>query len=260
MMSPAELEALTEDIAQNGMRQPIVRYEGKVLDGRNRLLACEKAGVEPTFTDHEGDEASALALVESLNVERRDLTPAQRALAAARRWGLDGYSKPGPKRSPETPAISLRSLAKKYKVTDKPIMQARDLLARAADLVERVDSGALTLAAAHEELHKRSKQAAEDARNSDICQYRLKTRRTAHLPFRGRPRGRFGAGGAAALRGRPRRPGSMSGRVTGLVNASQETPRAAARTCTVPQVGSRLPSSRFDSAWRLRPERLASSY
>jgi hypothetical protein len=40
MMSTAELEALTADIAANGLRHPIVRYKGMVLDGRNRLLAC----------------------------------------------------------------------------------------------------------------------------------------------------------------------------------------------------------------------------
>jgi ParB-like chromosome segregation protein Spo0J len=64
--------------------QPVVRYQGQVLDGRNRLLACKKAGVDPTFTDHEGDDASALALVISLNAQRRDLTTAQRAIVAAR--------------------------------------------------------------------------------------------------------------------------------------------------------------------------------
>jgi len=41
----------------------------RTLDGRNRLLACEKAKVEPTFVTHDGDDASALALVISLNVQ-----------------------------------------------------------------------------------------------------------------------------------------------------------------------------------------------
>jgi ParB family chromosome partitioning protein len=44
-------------------RHPVVRYQGKILDGRNRLLACERAGVEPRFEDFEGDDAAALALV-----------------------------------------------------------------------------------------------------------------------------------------------------------------------------------------------------
>jgi hypothetical protein len=95
MMNAAELEALAADIAENGLRQPIVRYQAMVLDGRNRLKACEKAGTEPMFVDYEGDDASALALVISLNIQRRDLTGAQRAIVAARRWGMNGYSKGG---------------------------------------------------------------------------------------------------------------------------------------------------------------------
>ena len=86
MMTAAELEALAADVAENGLRHPVVLYHGEVLDGRNRLLACEKAGVEPDFTEHQGDDASALALVISLNVQRRDLTAGQRAVVSARTW------------------------------------------------------------------------------------------------------------------------------------------------------------------------------
>jgi hypothetical protein len=52
--------------------------------GCNRYLACEKAGIEPTFKDYEGDDAGAPALVISLNVQRHDLTAAQRAIGEAR--------------------------------------------------------------------------------------------------------------------------------------------------------------------------------
>jgi hypothetical protein len=61
------------------------------LDGRNRLPACEAAGVEPRFEDFEGDDAGALALVISLNVQRRDMTAGQRAIVAAR--ALPPYEK-----------------------------------------------------------------------------------------------------------------------------------------------------------------------
>src|SRR5262245_56894407 len=83
MMTRDELESMAEDSQENGLRHPVVLYQGKVLDGRNRCQACEKAGVEPTFITHEGDDASALALVISLNVQRRNLTSAQWAIVAA---------------------------------------------------------------------------------------------------------------------------------------------------------------------------------
>jgi ParB-like nuclease domain len=45
-----ELQYLAQDIKKNGLFKPIiVDDEGQLVDGRNRLLACEIAGVEPRF-------------------------------------------------------------------------------------------------------------------------------------------------------------------------------------------------------------------
>jgi len=54
-----------------------------VLDGRNRWLACEMAGVEPVTEPFEGDDAEALRYVVRANVRRRHLTPSQIAMAGA---------------------------------------------------------------------------------------------------------------------------------------------------------------------------------
>lgn len=82
-MTEAELGALAEDIASNGQRDPIVLHEGKILDGRNRLAACQRADVSPQFTHWKGEGGSPTLFVVSKNKHRRHLTPAQLAMIAA---------------------------------------------------------------------------------------------------------------------------------------------------------------------------------
>lgn len=83
MVREDELEKLASDIAANGLREPVVLYEGQILDGRNRLRACELAGIEPRFEEWDG-QGSPLAFVLSRNLHRRHLDESQRAVIAAR--------------------------------------------------------------------------------------------------------------------------------------------------------------------------------
>jgi hypothetical protein len=81
-MSEEELAGLAEDIASRGeLLEPIVLYEGAVLDGRNRLEACRRAKVEPRFITWEGP-GSPLEWVIAKNLRRRHFTPSQRAVLA----------------------------------------------------------------------------------------------------------------------------------------------------------------------------------
>lgn len=81
MLSDAKLVALAEDIEARGLLDPITLFNGMVLDGRNRLRACDLVGVEPRFVEYDGDEP--VAFVRSKNL-RRDLNKGQRAMASAR--------------------------------------------------------------------------------------------------------------------------------------------------------------------------------
>ena len=84
MLSPEKLAELSDDIKVNGLRDTIIRYQGQILDGRNRLLACEQAGVSPRFDEFDGDDDSALAYVMSKNLKRRHLTTGEASLIGAR--------------------------------------------------------------------------------------------------------------------------------------------------------------------------------
>jgi site-specific DNA-methyltransferase (adenine-specific) len=73
---------LTEDIKNNGLIEHIWIYEDKILDGRNRYLACIAAEIEPKFREYKGDGLDALKFVLSLNLQRRQLDASQRACVA----------------------------------------------------------------------------------------------------------------------------------------------------------------------------------
>ena len=77
-----EFEKLVDDIKANGLLNPIVLYEGQILDGRNRFNACLEAGIQPLFLEYEGN--NPLNHVVSLNLTRRHLSESQRALVGAK--------------------------------------------------------------------------------------------------------------------------------------------------------------------------------
>lgn len=79
-LGEAELAELANDIAANGLRNPIVLLKGKVLDGRNRLAACKIAKVKPKFIDFKGQDP--IGWVVSQNLVRRHLTASQKAVVA----------------------------------------------------------------------------------------------------------------------------------------------------------------------------------
>ena len=83
-MSLAEFERLCDDIEQHGLQVDIVVYEGKVLEGRHRYLACLARGTTARFRPYAGECGSPLAFVVSRNLHRRHLTESQRAMVAAR--------------------------------------------------------------------------------------------------------------------------------------------------------------------------------
>src|SRR3954454_17833315 len=83
MMSDDQLNELAADIEANGLLHPIVLdADGELLiDGRNRLEACHRAGVEPQFRRLNGEDHRAF--ITSANLNRRNLSKGQQAMAMA---------------------------------------------------------------------------------------------------------------------------------------------------------------------------------
>jgi hypothetical protein len=78
LLSEEETDRLAKSIKEVGLLEPIVRYEGMILDGRNRFRACER--IVPPYELREGIDIFDLKDVDpflyvlSKNIERRHLT------------------------------------------------------------------------------------------------------------------------------------------------------------------------------------------
>jgi ParB-like chromosome segregation protein Spo0J len=80
-MAGAEFDELVADIKANGLKESIVLYDGKLLDGRNRARACKALGIPVTVQEHHEGCANIgdpFAYVVSKNFHRRHLTPEQK--------------------------------------------------------------------------------------------------------------------------------------------------------------------------------------
>jgi ParB-like chromosome segregation protein Spo0J len=157
-MSDDELLQLTADIREHGLHQPVVVYEGQILDGRHRFKACEASGVPPRFTEFHGDDAGAAALVYSANLARRQLSKSQLAIAGAKlkAWHavrakermLAGVKRGNPMANPPQgdEGAARDHAAKAVGVGGKLIDQAENVMRKAVPEVARlVEVGAMAL-------------------------------------------------------------------------------------------------------------------
>jgi len=134
---------LAEDIAVNGLHESIVTYEGKILDGRNRYLACLRAKVEPRFKEYTG--ADPLGYVVSLNLRRRHLDESQRGMVHARIATL----RRGANQHTAIAVCSQEEASKLLNVSVDTGQRARKVLDTGADeLIAAVDQGRISVSAA----------------------------------------------------------------------------------------------------------------
>lgn len=158
------LDSLAEDIREHGQQVPAVLHEGKILDGRNRVLACKRAGVEPRTVDWK-PHGSPTAWVLSVNLHRRHLNESQRSMVSARakplfegeakaRQKAHGGTAPGKKslsanvREVKPAKASAQAAALTNVSTRSTEHATRVLRDGARETIAAVDSGRLAVSAA----------------------------------------------------------------------------------------------------------------
>lgn len=134
-----DLQNLADDIRENGQREAGTIYEGMVLDGWHRYLACKEAGVA-FLANQFPEEADPVKFVLSRNLHRRHLTASQRAasIVACTSWRPNGRQK----NSAAAAELSSKQLAEKAKVSPRTIEHAK--AAERAGLGEAVRHGAIS--------------------------------------------------------------------------------------------------------------------
>jgi protein gp37 len=146
LMEGEDLAMLAMNIKEHGLRHPILLYEGRILDGRNRWLACDAAMVAPVFEVYDGKDPIGMVL--SLNQDRRHLHVGQRALIAARLSNL-GEGKPIGGETRRICRVTQAEAAQRLAIGERSVHDAAKVLRDGCPvLVAAVESGAIPVSTA----------------------------------------------------------------------------------------------------------------
>lgn len=193
MLPDAELKTLADDIREFGLREPIVLFQGQVLDGRNRWQACKIACVPPKTKEFTGTAQQALAYVWSTNVQRRHLNSGQVAIALAKRENLDveyaaaieatrkaATARPNAGRPPkdnsvqkivpnkDTSKLIDHKLAESAGTNRSYVAKARKIVEEAPELANKVERGEMTLSQASTEMRRDAKRKDLEAKAAEV--------------------------------------------------------------------------------------------
>lgn len=164
MLSDAELEILSADIAANGQAETVKLHHGMILDGRNRYLGCALRNLGVRCEVFRGTDQEALDFVISKNVHRRHLDSSQRAYAMAcyEKLSHGGSRKPKPldqdanlhldlASEPVAEVATRAELAERGKVSERSIASGAVVRDQGApELQDAVKEGHIAVSAAAE--------------------------------------------------------------------------------------------------------------
>jgi N6-adenosine-specific RNA methylase IME4 len=160
LMEGQEFEELKEDIKKHGLKQTIILYEGKILDGRNRYNACIELGIEPKYEEYDGDEP--LSYVISMNIKRRHLDKSQLAVIAldilplaeqeAKKRMLSGKKTDPMEIIPQGAARD--QVGDQLGVSGRMISDAKKIAEENPEMIEKLRKGETTITKAKRELKR----------------------------------------------------------------------------------------------------------
>jgi len=167
MMNAEEFEGLKSDIEKHGLLEPVWTYEGKIIDGRNRYLACQRLGIKSKQKKWKPVNGNELVdFVISLNLKRRHLNASQKALVAVdalpyyvkvakKRQKLSkGRGKKGKAKVPDHFGQSRDIAAKVFGVSGRYVGYAKQINEKDPNLTQEIRDGKKTITEAVNQIKK----------------------------------------------------------------------------------------------------------
>jgi len=121
-MDPEDFNKLKHDIGENGLREPIVLHEGKILDGVHRYNACCDLAITPETKIYPGNDP--LGFVISMNIHRRHLSHEKKREIIAQLLKAN-------------PQLSDRAIATQAKVSPTTVAEVRKTTVQSGQLETR---------------------------------------------------------------------------------------------------------------------------
>jgi ParB-like chromosome segregation protein Spo0J len=175
LMGDVDLAELAEDIKTHGLREPVVTYEGMILDGRNRWAACELAGIRPVpAVKYDGDDP--VGFVVSRNLRRRHLTVSFRAMLANDLAKLQPGRRTDLRPPANLPEVGQARAAELLNVSERTVRAAKTVADKGTPAeVARVRAGEETVSRAEKILREKERDiraaaAMDPNRFGDLAQ------------------------------------------------------------------------------------------
>ena len=152
-----EFDGLLGSIKQYGLFEPILMWQGWIVDGRHRHMACLKADVKPTYEYLPDDMPFNVVRdrVVAANLMRRHLTTGQRAMTAAALANMTQADNQWSAKTNSSELKSTKDSADQLNVGTTAVKTAKAIKRDAPDLADEVSKGNMTLNAADKERRKR---------------------------------------------------------------------------------------------------------
>jgi hypothetical protein len=130
MANVNEQAALMSDIKDNGQREPITLYKGKVVDGRCRMKALNLLGMNYIYKELDDDltDDEVKAYVKSVNT-RRNLSITQKVISAAKSY------------MSESNKMSIPKIAQAWGISTPLLNNGLFILKNRPDLIEPLFNG-----------------------------------------------------------------------------------------------------------------------